>query len=97
MSDIVERLRNEKRITPPVFPHVVLCDEAADTIERLRADNDLLSNRAGRKSLRAYEEIFAENDKLRAALRNCHNFFVANNRPSYVEMIDSTLAEQDKE
>lgn len=37
------------------------------------------------------EQLRAENAKLRTALENCHDFFMANNRPSYLKMIDTAL------
>ena len=66
MSDIVERLR-----TADIYDHAdadKFCNEAADEIEKLRAENAKLaaSNHA---YLSDYQEAADEIEKLRAALR----------------------------
>jgi hypothetical protein len=65
MSDIVERLRNDDLYD--AFNADTLCNEAADEIEKLRAENANLaaSNHA---YLSDYQEAADEIERLRAAL-----------------------------
>ena len=66
MSDIVERLRNDDLYD--AFNADTLCNEAADEIEKLRAENEHLAT-SNHAYLSGYQEAIAEIEKLREALR----------------------------
>jgi hypothetical protein len=70
MSDIVERLR-----TADIYDHAdadKICNEAADEIEKLRAENEHLAT-SNHAYLSGYQEAIAEIEKLREALREIRN------------------------
>ena len=76
MSDIIEELRNRTTgvillSDPPQFKKDGLCQQAANEIERLRAENEKLQWELGKAldTLVVHDAVCAENEKLRSDVR----------------------------